>query len=183
MQDDDRRLVTAILSGEPDRFAELVERFTPGVRRIVGRDVRDAGLCDELVQTTFLLAFRGLGRLEAPERLEAWLARIARNAVADELARRRSTSDREIALDGLDFEARGEAHGAARGRELGGWIWEEVARLTPDAREILELRYRDGLSYAEVAARLGVPTSTVRGRIYEARRALRRRLEALEDRP
>jgi len=40
MQDDDRRLVTAILSGEPDRFAELFERHTPAVRRIVGRAVR-----------------------------------------------------------------------------------------------------------------------------------------------
>jgi len=175
MQDDDRRLVTAILSGEPDRFAELVLRFTPGVRRIVGRDVRDAGLRDELVQTTFLLAFRGLGRLDSPDRLEAWLARIARNAVADELARRATLHDRETPIAELDV--------AARGRELGGWIWEEVARFTPDARQVLELRYRDGLTYAEVAARLGVPTSTVRGRVYEARRALRRRLEALEDEP
>jgi RNA polymerase sigma-70 factor (ECF subfamily) len=179
MQDDDRRLVTAILSGEPDRFAELVERYAPGVRRIVGRDVRDAGLRDELVQTTFLHAFRGLGRLASPDRLEAWLARIARNAVADALARRRTTNEREVALDGLDLGARG----AARGRELGGWIWEEVARLAPDARQVLELRYRDGLTYAEVAARLAVPASTVRGRIYEARRALRRRLEAMEDGP
>jgi RNA polymerase sigma-70 factor (ECF subfamily) len=174
MHDDDRRLVTAILSGEPDRFAELVERHAPAVRRIVGRDVRDAGLCDELVQTTFLLAFRGLRRLETPDRLEAWLARIARNAVADELARRSTRNGREVALDGLDV--------AARGRD-GGWIWEEVARLSTDARDVLVLRYRDGLSYGEIAERLGVPSSTVRGRIYEARRALRRRLEALEDEP
>jgi len=175
MQDDDRRLVTAILSGEPDRFAELVERHAPAVRRIVGRDVRDAGLRDELVQTTFLLAFRGLGRLETPERLEAWLARIARNAVVDELARRSTRNGREVSFDGLDV--------AAHGREGGTWIWEEVARLTTDAREVLTLRYREGLSYGEVADRLGVPVSTVRGRIYEARRALRRRLDALEEEP
>ena len=175
MLDDDRRLVTAILSGEPDRFAELVERHAPAVRRIVGQDVRDAGLRDELVQTTFLLAFRGLRGLETPDRLEAWLARIARNAVADELTRRSTRNGREVALDGLDV--------AARGREGGGWIWEEVARLSKEAREVLTLRYRDGLSYREVAGRLGVPASTVRGRIYEARRALRRRLEALEEEP
>jgi RNA polymerase sigma-70 factor (ECF subfamily) len=175
MQDNDRRLVTAILSGEPDRFAELVERHAPAVRRIVARDVRDAGLRDELVQTTFLLAFRGLRRLETPDRLEAWLARIARNAVADELARRSTRNGREVPIDEVDV--------AARGREGGGWIWEEVARLAKDAQVVLTLRYRDGLSYGEVADRLDIPESTVRGRIYEARRALRRRLEAQEEEP
>jgi RNA polymerase sigma factor (sigma-70 family) len=61
------------------------------------------------------------------------------------------------------------------------WIWEEVSRLSPLAAEILELRYRQGLSYAEIADRLQVPRSTVRGRIYQARRELRQRLASEVD--
>jgi DNA-directed RNA polymerase specialized sigma24 family protein len=57
------------------------------------------------------------------------------------------------------------------------WIWEEVARLDTPLAEVLRLRYAEGRSYAEIAARLRVPLSTIRGRIYTARCALRRRLE------
>jgi RNA polymerase sigma-70 factor (ECF subfamily) len=170
---DDPLVVTAILAGATDRFAELVDRYEARVRRVVGRDVRDAGLREEVVQTTFLQAFRGLGALATRERFEAWLTRIARNAVADALRQRSERTERELPLEELDPPA--------PGRDRPGWIWEEVGRLDAPDREVLSLRYRDGLSYREIAASLQVPLSTVRGRIYEARRALRRRLESQED--
>ena len=65
---------------------------------------------------------------------------------------------------------------AARGGAPLAWIWEEVGRLAPDQAQVLRLRYAEGSSYGEIARRLGLPESTVRGRIYLARRALRRRL-------
>ena len=62
------------------------------------------------------------------------------------------------------------------------WIWEEVAQLEEIHAEVLHLRYRESLTYAEIAARLGLPHSTVRGRIHLARRALRARLgDSLDD--
>jgi RNA polymerase sigma-70 factor (ECF subfamily) len=158
-----------------DRFVELVERHDRTVRAVVERSVRDPLLREELIQQTFCQAFRGLPELEQPERLEAWLARIARNAVIDALRRREVLRRREQPLDDLDLPARPDARA--------GWIWDEVARLDADDREVLALRYRDGLSYREIATRFGVPDSTVRGRVYEARRALRVRLERMEREP
>ena len=170
---DDERLLIAIRAGETDRFAELVARHDRCVRGVVERAVRDPLLREELVQETFALAFRGIAELAAPDKLEAWLASIARHAVVDALRRQgRRERAREIPLDDLDVAGR---------EPSGGWIWEEVAQLGEADREALVLRYRDGLSYREIALRLRVPDSTVRGRIYEARRALRRRLE-LQDR-
>jgi RNA polymerase sigma-70 factor (ECF subfamily) len=134
------------------------------VRAVVSRGVRDPLRRDEIVQQTFCLAFRRLGTLAAPERLRAWLLAIARNCVADD--RRRSARHAVLPLRDRPAPARPP-----------GWIWEEVAILPAALAEVLRLRYRVGLALGEVAARLGVPASTVRGRIYTARRALRRRLE------
>ncbi|HEX5138686.1 MAG TPA: sigma factor-like helix-turn-helix DNA-binding protein [Planctomycetota bacterium] len=146
------------------RFDEIVRRFDRPVRALVGRGVRDPHRRDEIVQQTFVLAFRRLGTLAAPERLKAWLLAIARNCVADDQRRRA----RRLVLPPRDRPAP---------EAPPGWIWEEVATLSAALAEVLRLRYREGLGLDEIAARVGVPASTVRGRIYTARRTLRRRLK------
>ena len=60
------------------------------------------------------------------------------------------------------------------------WVWELVAEMEPAFREVLEARYRDHRSYREIAASLGVSSSTVRGRLFMARNALRARIERKE---
>jgi len=177
MRNDDRLL--------NDRFGEFIARHERCVRDVIEPRVRDLGLREELVQTTFLRAYRGLAAIDAPERVTGWLAAIARNAVTDarRSAARRRRELPDVPLQELDeLEDRAGAR-AARDEGAGAWIWEEVAQLDGVDRATLELRYREGLSYREMAARLRVPESTVRGRIFEARRALRRRLERKELEP
>jgi RNA polymerase sigma-70 factor (ECF subfamily) len=154
------------------QLAELVRRFDDDVRAIAGRGVKSPDAVEEVVQQTFYLAFRNLDRLRDPERLEAWIHRIARNAVVDHYRRRarRRTTPLPAALPD-DRRSSGAA-----------WIWEEVAQLGEAFDEVLRLRYREGRSYAQIARRLDVPVSTVRGRLHEARKALRRRLTQEEER-
>ncbi len=160
----DAALVAAVREGQAGRFDEIVRRFDRPVREVVGCAVRDPLRRDEIVQQTFCLAFRRLGTLAAPERLRAWLLAIARNCVADDLRSRA----RHAVLPLRDLPAPPRPP---------GWIWEEVAMLPAALAEALRLRYREGLGLGEIAARLGVKASTVRGRVYTARRVLRRRLE------
>ena len=176
MTRDEPSLLAAILAGATERFGEFVALYDRCVRGVVDARVRDPVLREEVVQTTFCLAFRGLAEVDAPERVTGWLAAIARNAAADALRQREARAAREVTLDGIDdVETRSPADA--------GWIWEEVAKLEGADREALTLRYREGLSYREIARRLQLPGSTVRGRIFEARRALRRRLERRELEP
>ncbi|MEW6071173.1 MAG: sigma-70 family RNA polymerase sigma factor [Planctomycetota bacterium] len=163
---DDPTAVRETLAGDPSRFAVLVQRHDRAVRSVVEGRVRDPNEIEELVQQTFYLAFRRLDQLADPARFGAWLERIAENCAAEH-HRRLARREREADLTGLE---------AAAGDRSAEWIWGEVERLPAPQREVLELRYRLDLTYAEIAARLAVPVSTVRGRIYEARRALRRRL-------
>ena len=176
-EESSRTLVAAIVAGDAARFAEVVRRHDRRVREIVARGERDPARREELVQQTFYQAFRRLADLEVPDQLEAWLVTIARNAVADAARRRATREQRERPLAGLEptLIAPDEL------QQRRAWIWDEVLQLAPIHRDVVELRYRHGLDWDEIAARLGVPRSTVRGRLYEARRALRQRLTNLGD--
>lgn len=165
----DSALVHAVLAGEVPRFGELVARYDAKVRAVVGRLLADPEAREDAVQETFYRAFRHLGDLDRPERFGAWLVGIARNAAAEQ--GRRAARREALVLARLEGVER-----AARGGAPLAWIWEEVGRLAPDQAQVLRLRYAEGSSYGEIARRLGLPESTVRGRIYLARRALRRRL-------
>lgn len=158
-------LVAAIRGGEVSLFSEVVRRFDRSVRALVARSVRDPDGREELVQQTFYLGFRRLDTLAAPERLGAWLLTIARNCTRD--YHRRQAREARLRLAGA----------SERTSVTPTWIWEEVDALASPLAEVLRLRYHQGCTYAETAARIGVPVATVRGRLYEARRALRRRLK------
>lgn len=74
---DDAELIQRIRDGATDEFAELVRRHQSQVRRIVGRYELDVHLCDDLVQDTFLKAWRALASFDARAPFAHWLSRIA----------------------------------------------------------------------------------------------------------
>ena len=163
---DDAALVEEILAGDTARFGEVVRRHDRAVRRVVMRRIADPDEVEEVVQQTFYLALRGLDRLAEPRRLRGWLVTIARNCGAEH-RRRAELRGETVELSRIEAVARDRS---------AEWIWSEVERLTAIHRDVLQRRYRAGLSYEEIAQELDVPVSTVRGRIYEARKELRRRL-------
>ena len=167
----DLELVEAVLAGASERFGELLQRYDRRVRAVLVERLGMGQATEELVHQTFYLAFMNLGQLAEPARFEGWLLRIAARCAADHLRAKRTRREHGLGADGA------AAFASSPAEESRAWVWDEVERLPPAFAEVLGLRYRKGLSYEEVAAHLGLPVSTVRGRIYEARRALRQRLE------
>ncbi|MEE9393862.1 MAG: sigma-70 family RNA polymerase sigma factor [Planctomycetota bacterium] len=167
MSETTRELVLAVVGGDVHRFAEIVQRYDVLVRRTIARAVSDGDTREELVQQTFYQAFKNLGGLRHPDQLEAWLIRIAERRLAQHIraASRRSAHEKNAARP------------VEEPSERPTWVWEEAARLPPSLADILFLRYRMGLDYGEISERLSVPLSTVRGRLYEARKRLRTELE------
>lgn len=157
--------IRAVLEGDHARFAEVVEAFDAPVRRIVGRDVRDPQALEEVVQETWCRTYRYLERLAVAERLESWVGRIARSCVVDHFRERRRAERFVPLADDPVPPAPVE------------WVWGLVDQLEPAQREVLILRYRQQQSLGEIADALGVPPSTVRGRLFVARHALRDRIE------
>ncbi len=157
--------VTAVLAGDASRFADLVRAFDGVVRRVVARTLRDVHALEDVVQEVWVRVYRQLATLLDPQAVEAWIARIARNCVLDHHRSRHRLLQLGLPADHV---ARAEAD---------DWVWDLVDTMPGAQRELLHWCYRDAHSYSDIAARLGVPASTVRGRLFDARQALRNLIE------
>jgi RNA polymerase sigma-70 factor (ECF subfamily) len=173
--------------------AELVERARLGDRAAAGllirrhegvvyatalarlRDVEDA---KDVAQEALLRGLSTLPKLREAARFGAYVARIAMRLAADRKRRRRP---REPLPDLADREP-GPLDRLTR-RERERRLLGELERLPEEARQVFLLRHVEGLSYAGIAALLGMPQGTVAWTLHRARRSLRASLRdlALED--
>jgi RNA polymerase sigma factor (sigma-70 family) len=155
---------------EAERLYRHHQREVYGALRGLG--YRDA---EDLAQTTFLNAYLALRRGNRPESPRPWLMAIARNA-GNRRFRVLSRRPQEVELDPELPEVIDEDLPTARE------LKEALGRLTLNQRTALVLREIEGLSYAEIADRLGLSHSAVETLLFRARRALRIELEGEEER-
>jgi RNA polymerase sigma-70 factor (ECF subfamily) len=175
--------VAAALRGEAGAHRALYDRHRPAVWRVArGFADLDADEVDDLVQETFVRAFRGLAGLKEPARFGPWLLTIARNRALSRLARRRAGLG---LVEELTREAEVAATEplAAAGEEAGAEL-ELVRRIIgelPDGpeKETVRLFYVEGeLSARQIAERLGVGKSAITMRLERFRARVKRRLLA-----
>lgn len=167
---DDRDAIRLCRAGDSDAFRHLVIRYQTeaiGHARAILGSVDDAA---DATQEAFIAAFRALGRFDEERRFYPWFYTILRNRCFKILEQR--TSRQPVCLEEVELLA---ATGRLSPEDL---IALEAALidLGPEDREILTLRHFDGMSYAELADLIGIPTGTVMSRLYNARKRLRERL-------
>jgi RNA polymerase sigma factor (sigma-70 family) len=157
-----------LLVPRPDEAATLYLEHGEALRAFVLSRTRDPVATEDICQETFLAALaRGVPG-GGPEDAARWVFAIARNKVL------KWHRDHEAARDPASGVARREDPAwALDDREERARVRAAVAALEPELREVILLRYEGELDYREVAARLGVPVSTVQGRLKRARHALR----------
>jgi RNA polymerase sigma-70 factor (ECF subfamily) len=175
------RLATEAAAGSADAFRALVERHQNQVYRLVLRMVRDPGTAEDIAQETFLKAYRALGSYDPHWKLGSWLLKIAHNATIDHLRRHRiDTRPLETAADDdapslLDLLADDNEPGPearARGRALHRDLAAAVDALEPAYRELVLLRFSEGLAYQDIAEVTGLPLGTVKVRLHRGRKRL-----------
>ncbi len=157
-----------LLVPRPDEAAALYREHGEALHAFVLSRTRDAGAAEDIGQDTFLAAIaRGVpggGREDAAR----WIFAIARNKVL------KWHRDHDDARDPATGVARGEEPAfALEEREETARVRSAVTALDPELREVVLLRYESELDYRAVADRLGVPVSTIQGRLKRARHALR----------
>jgi RNA polymerase sigma-70 factor (ECF subfamily) len=184
----DAEVVAEALAGSEDAFHELVRRFERPVFALVVRMVRDRTAAEDLTQEAFVKAFRNLASYDPQRKFSSWLFKIAHNATIDHLRRREvdtvpleASPDEE---DGTDLArvladpgSRGPEVAAGRG-ELAAALEEAVRELRPEYREVVLLRYAEGLAYQEIAQIAELPMGTVKTYIHRARKRLVEELTA-----
>ena len=175
------QLAADAAAGSQDAFRTLVLRHQDRVYRLVLRMVRDAGVAEDLTQETFLKAYRALGSYDPRWKLASWLLKIAHNATIDHL--RRQLLDTRPLENGADEEGSGpiaqladeslpDPEQSARGHALARDLHTAVGALDPAYRELLLLRFQEGLAYHEIAAVTGLPLGTVKVRLHRGRKRL-----------
>lgn len=162
-------------------WLDAVYRFA--LRLTAGNSVE----ADDIVQDTFLRAYRHWHTFERGTSARAWLFTIARNVFLrsrERQARTPETLESEIGYDVAAVRAgdvlRDIGEHDPEHRFFASFIDEEVSRaveqLPPDFREVVVLSDIEGLNYAEIAGVVGVPLGTVKSRLYRGRRLLQRAL-------
>ena len=162
----DAALVARIRAGDDDAFELLVARFQAPLFRYLHGLVGSHEHAQDLLQETFLRAYRSLATLDDPALLRGWLYRIAHNQAVSALRRRRLISWLPLSL-GQPLAA------PERGSIEALHVNEALARVPVHQRAPLLLHLVGGFSYTEIAALLGQSEGTVRMRISRARAAFR----------
>jgi len=170
-------LVRRTLSGERDAFRQIVLAQQSFLAELVFRQTGDRHATEDLLQETFLRAYKALGRYDERYRLSTWLARIALN-VAHDHGRRRQVAERAVTrLPGLS-ESQDPAELVAR-REASAQVDDALRALPAEQREVIVLAMWGGLTQREVAAALELPLGTVKSRQRSALGKLRQLVSPL----
>jgi len=159
-------LVLRCQAGDERAFGRLFAQFGPRTLRYLRGLAGQAA--EDLQQEVWLTVYRSIATLANPRAFRTWLFRITRHRVLDWL--RRGRREREL-LDEVVRELPGEAETATE--EISEEMLNALEALPPAQREVCLLRYRDGLSYAEIALVTGGSVGTVRSRLHYARQRLR----------
>ena len=176
----DADLVALALGGSERAFADLVRRYERPIFSLIVRMVHDPSVAEDVAQETFLKAYRRLDTYDSTRKFSSWLFKIAHNATLDHL--RRPNLDtlplEPHGEDDTDFSAvladeKSESPEASAGRyDLARALDRGLSGLRPDYAEVLLLRFRQGLSYQEIAEVTGQPLGTVKTNIHRARKEL-----------
>ena len=161
---DQRALVERAKGGDHDAFVALIDLSLTRLDAAAWLILRDGDLARDAVQDAMVRAWRDLPGLRDPDSFGPWLHRLTVNACLDQ-ARRRSRRHIEVELSPIDHPAVADAATQVADRDV---IDRALARLDPEQRAVVVLRFFLDLSLPETAAALGIPVGTVKSRLHRS---------------
>jgi RNA polymerase sigma-70 factor (ECF subfamily) len=168
-------------AGDDDAFAALVETYQSPIYNLCYRMLGEAGEAEDAAQETFLRAYSQLASYDATRSFKTWLFSIANHHCIDRLRKRRLTwlsiDDDLPPHPALQEQAPGPEEASVR-REQSEAMQALLAKLPPDDRSVVVMRYWYDLSYEEIAEATRTTVSAVKSRLHRARGHLGEQLAA-----
>jgi RNA polymerase sigma-70 factor (ECF subfamily) len=187
-RESDQLLVERAQAGDRGAFDLLVMKYQRRLMRLLKRVVRDPAEAEDVVQETFIKAYRALRFFRGDAAFYTWLYRIGVNTARNHLA---SLAHRSHATAA---QSREQAHALEEqlkdhdtpesvlaSKQIALTVSAAMEALPSDLRIAIMLRELEGLSYEEIAAFMDCPVGTVRSRIFRAREAIAERVGPLLD--
>jgi RNA polymerase sigma-70 factor (ECF subfamily) len=185
---DPAELVTRAVDGDAAAFDALVRTHTPQMYRVALRITGTAAEAEDVVQESWLAAWRSLSGFRHESAVSTWLYRVVTNNALAQVRRRKPTVSLDAALSSggrelLDTfvlaDNRANPEGQFVRAEQVGAVLRAIAELDVSQRVPLVLREFEGLSYEEIAEVLEVSVPALRSRLHRARVALLAKLREL----
>jgi len=172
----DAELVAEVLAGRTRAFTGLVERYHEPCLRLARHLLGNSADAEDVVQETFIRAYRGLGGYRERQTFRAWLYRILVNRCRTTGKQRRLREERALARASETPGPRLEADGL----ELGTQLVRAMEGLDVRSREAFLLKTGEDLEYHELASLTGASVSALKMRVKRARDHIRARWEMLD---
>ncbi|UOO88615.1 RNA polymerase sigma factor RpoE [Vitreoscilla massiliensis] len=186
----DQELVERAKKGDTKAFELLVAKYHRRLGRLLSRFIKDEHEVNDVVQESFIKAYRALPNFRGDSAFYTWLYRISINTAKNFLANNNkrpimssdiANSDGEV-LDVVEQVADNLTPEAElMNKQILQTVESAVAKLPEDLRRAITLREMDGLSYEEIAEVMQCPIGTVRSRIFRAREVIAADLRPLLD--
>ena len=171
--------------GDSDAFQALVERHSRRAFQLAYRITGNQQDAEEVVQESFIRAYRQLGRFEARAHFSTWLHRIVANCSVDLIRARRArfdhTSTDQLAPAEQPESSEPNPERLALSAQIERQVRSAMSALSPLERAAFALRHYDGRSIAEIGRTLGMGTSATKHSVFRAVRKLRAALAPLRD--
>lgn len=179
--DSDIALVNRAKAGDESAFGQLFDRHRELVFRFALQMIRNRDEAEDVVQESFVRAFRNIGSYQDRAKFTTWLLRIVTNLCTDRarMVHRRHHLEQQQAREGLIWMTEGDREDpndnlVADGRRQ--MLREALAELSDAHRQLIIMRDLEEMEYADIASLLGCSVGGAKLRVLRARRALKDRI-------
>ena len=169
----DGDIVRAVLAGDRERYAELVDRYRDRYARYAARMLGSVDAAEDAVQDAFVRAYDQLAQCQDPDKFIGWFFLILRNRCFAEQRRSRTRAPLEAADAVAAVDRSDDGMETAERRRA---LQHALLELTPEQREVFVLKHVEGLSYEEIAERLSTSVPSLKMRMHRAYDRLREQL-------
>lgn len=191
-RESDQLLVERVQAGERQAFDLLVSKYQRRLMRLVSRIVHDPTEAEDVVQESFIKAFRGLRHFRGDSAFYTWLYRIGINTAKNFLVTQSRRAPSSTDVDAGSAEGSDDGNGLRdintpesmlATKQIAETVNAAMESLPVDLRTAILLREIEGLSYDEISEIMSCPIGTVRSRIFRAREVIADKLRPLLDLP
>lgn len=173
----DELAISRARRGDQDVFRSLVERHSCAVFRLAYRMTGNTSDAEDMVQETFLRAWKQIGRFDGRASFGTWLHRICANCTLDHIRARKAKTEKNTELGPNLTHGDPSPERLAQSNEITALLLPALDRLTEMERAAFVMRHYEGMAIVEIARVLGVEMGAAKHSVFRAVQKLRRALE------
>ena len=176
----DNEIISKVLKGEQNAYAELVNRYQAYVFTLVLRMIKSREDAEEVAQDVFIKAYRSLADFRGESKFSTWLYTIANTTSITFLRKKKldmHSLDNEKVFEVADSKDSGFRANLVEQKSRVNMVNEAITMLSPDDAEIITLFYKAEQNLEEISRILRLETNTVKVRLHRARARLKEKME------